>query len=135
MRFLKLWIGFLMAALLMGCSTTHEMFGRRGVAPGAEGEVITSKDSYGNTEMKLKIKHLAPPDRIVPGTTNYIVWVQGSGQTQYQNVGGLVVNQDLSAEYVTRVPFENFQIMVTPEVGLNVATPSGVPVFERQIRR
>ena len=136
MRMTKLmWIGVFSAMTVLGCSTTHEIFGARGVAPGAEGEVVTSKDDYGNTEMKLKLKHLAPPDRINTGANAYVVWIQGVGQPQFQNVGGLNVNRDLTAEYSTRVPYENFRLIVTPEPSATVSSPSGVPVFDQYIKR
>jgi hypothetical protein len=46
-----------------------------------------------NTMMKLEVDHLAEPEKMAPGTSAYVVWIQ-SNPGQAQNVGALTVDND-----------------------------------------
>jgi hypothetical protein len=46
------------------------------IVPAAKGFVEVGKDRNGNTEVKLKVEHLANPTSLSPSQANYIVWLQ-----------------------------------------------------------
>ena len=46
------------------------------IVPAAKGAVEIGKDRNGNTEIKLKVEHLANPTSLSPSQTDYIVWLQ-----------------------------------------------------------
>ena len=75
--------------------------------PAAQGEVDLGKDNNGNTEVKLKAKHLAKPDSLTP-PASACMWsgFRKRGGTA-TNAGALEVNKKLEAEFKTRDPCEN----------------------------
>lgn len=44
-------------------------------APAASGEVTISHGPNGNTKLAIRVRHLAPPWRVAPGTGTYVAWV------------------------------------------------------------
>lgn len=124
----------LTAALAVGCATKEKMQGSA-LTPGAQGTVKASKASGGNTDLTVKVKHLAPPERVASGATDYIVWVQPEGSTSFQNVGALKVGKDEEGKYKTTIPFENFRLIVTPEPSRMMSQPTGPAVFDQTVKR
>lgn len=103
------------------------------VAPAAQGNLNTSTDKNGNTELDLKVKHLAQPSQLSPGAKAYVVWVQPEGQNTYQNIGALTVNDNLEGTYQTKVPYKNFTLLITPESSMKAQSPSGTTVMEKNV--
>lgn len=103
------------------------------VAPAAQGNLNTSIDPNGNTELNITVKHLAYPDRLSPGARAYVVWVQPEGQDSYQNIGTLKVNENLEGNYQTKVPYKNFNLLITPESSMRAQAPSGTAVMEKNV--
>jgi hypothetical protein len=101
-------------------------------APAATGkvEVATAKD--GNHDVKVEVKHMAPPDRIFEGSTTYIVWLKAENGT-FQNVGTLNVDKDLNGKLETRTPFKTFDVLVTAEKTVDVMTPSEHHVMNAKV--
>lgn len=125
----------IVATLFMaGCATNEKIVGTQ-AAPGAEGKITAGKVAGDNTELKVEVEHLAKPDRVLAGATNYIVWVQPEGTSTVQNVGVLNVDDDLEGEYQTTVPYKDFRVMVTPEIQGNASYPTGPIVFDQFISR
>ena len=101
-------------------------------APAATGkvEVATAKD--GNHQVKVEVKHMAPPDRIFEGSTAYIVWLKAENGT-FQNVGTLNVDKDLNGKLETRTPFNTFDVLVTAEKTSDAMTPSEHHVMNAKV--
>lgn len=106
---------------------------RQGLVPAANGDIATASDDNGNTRMSIRVKHLAPAERLARGANNYVVWIRPNGGRGYQNVGALRVDSSLSADYKTTVPYKAFHVMITPEKGPGVQAPSGPAVLEKNI--
>ncbi|HVR18497.1 MAG TPA: hypothetical protein VMS65_02335, partial [Polyangiaceae bacterium] len=69
-----------------GCSKNEQMMVASGETPAAEGKVTTDEGDNGNTAARVEVKHLAPPSRVAPDATTYVVWIHPLGQS-IQNVG------------------------------------------------
>jgi hypothetical protein len=115
--------------------------------PASQGEVKTKLTSDNNTEVKVTVKHLAPPDRLAQGATTYVVWARpaempaaredksatyperqaASGRTEngVYNLGGLKISKNLDGERDTVTPFHSFELFITPEPSSSVTTPNG----------
>ena len=92
--------------------------------PAAEGKAKLSKTKNGNVEIKLTLKHLAPPERIVPGSNVFMVWVRGLGpDDQAQNLGALKVDKKLNAKMTAVTALSSFDLFITCEPSQTVTTP------------
>lgn len=135
MKLNKLLLGsFLSVALLAGCASKEDMVASN-VVPAARGQVKVDSDDNNNSEVTVKVEHLAPADRVYPGATNYVVWIQPAGADTFQNVGALRVNEDLEGTHKTTVPYKDFRVIVTPEMGNMAQAPTGPTIFDQRVVR
>ena len=104
------------------------------IVPAAKGSVEVVKDHNGNTEIKLKVEHLANPSSLTPSQSNYIVWLQDKGSAP-ENQVTFKVNGKLEGAFQTVTPHRNFEIFVTGENDGKVITPSGPEVLRTSISR
>lgn len=101
-------------------------------APAVQGEVRAKKDANGNTRLTIEVEHLAPPERVEPGTTCYVVWVSKDNAIP-QNVGALTLNSDLTGRLETTTPLHGFVVTATPENSPTAPAPRGVVVFTAEV--
>jgi hypothetical protein len=104
------------------------------IVPAAKGSVEIGKDRNGNTEVKLKVEHLANSTSLSPSQANYIVWLQDKGSGP-ENQGELKVNGNLEGTFQTVTPRKNFDLFVTGENDGTVKSPSGPEVLRTSISR
>jgi hypothetical protein len=104
------------------------------IVPAAKGSVEIGKDRNGNTEVKLKVEHLANPTSLTPSQANYIVWLQDKGSGP-ENQGELKVNGKLEGTFRTVTPRKNFDLFVTGENDGTVKSPSGPEVLRTSVWR
>lgn len=94
--------------------------------PAAQGELKLKDTRNGNVELKVTVKHLAPPGRVVAGTSVFVVWARGlSAGTDAQNLGVLKVNSNLTGKFVAVTPMQSFDFFMTCEQSPTVLFPSG----------
>ena len=103
------------------------------IAPAATGIVHHSTDRNGNTEVELKVEHLAKPQSLTPAKGNYVVWVQPAGGPA-RNVGELQVNDDLAGSLKFTTPHRSFQLSVTAEDSEMAAQASDVEVLRGTVQ-
>lgn len=104
------------------------------IVPAAKGSVEVGKDGNGNTELKLKVEHLANPTSLSPSQANYIVWLQEKGSGP-ENQGELKVNGKLEGSFRTVTPRKNFELFVTGENDGTVKSPAGPEVLRTTVSR
>lgn len=103
--------------------------------PAAMGVVHANGDRNGNLALVLEAKHLAPPDRLTPAHSVYVVWVQPAGKPA-EVIGQLRVNtHDEAASLKTSVPYHNFDIFVTAEDNPKPDSPSGTEVLRASVQK
>ena len=69
--------------------------------PAAEGKVTATAGDNMNTNLEVNVDHLAPPERVRQGATTYVVWARARGANDYQNVGALLVDNNLHGHLKT----------------------------------
>ena len=103
--------------------------------PAAMGVVHVNTDRNGNLALELEAKHLAPPDRLTPAHSAYVVWIQSSGKPP-EVLGELRVNsKDEAASFKTSVPYHNFDVFVTAEDNPKPESPSGTEVLRTSVQK
>lgn len=116
-----------------GCASKPDATVHSDIAPAAQAEVKTEKIEGNNTKLSINVKHMADPARIDEGAAHYVIWVEPSGSDEPQNVGTLVVDNDLEGKYETTIPYENFTLLITAEQDRLAPYPSGPVIFERPL--
>ena len=103
--------------------------------PAAVGLIHANSDRNGNVAIELEAKHLAPPNRLTPPHSTYVVWVQPSGKSA-EALGELRVNtDDMAASFKTSLAYHNFDIFVTAEDSPKPDTPSGPEVLRASVQK
>lgn len=122
-----------LAGMQLGCSSTQPMTSGYGV-PASEGTVNATEGDNGNTNLEIRVKHLAHPSQMASDATVYVVWVQPRN-TSRQNVGALVLNDNLEGSLNTVTPHSEFTLSVTPEPSGQVEVPTHQAVFTAEVAR
>jgi len=105
-----------------------------GSAPAAQGTVESARGDNGNTQLKVGVKHLAPPQNIAAGASTYVVWANPvAGNAEPQNLGALAIGDDRTGELRTVTPLHSFELSVTPEASAKVQRPSNEPILRARI--
>jgi uncharacterized protein YceK len=117
----------------LGCSsvTTRHMHGSD-IAPAAEATLKMDTVANNNTSLNLNVKHLAPPSRLSGDASTYVVWLSPTvGDLDlYQNMGSLIVDKNLEANFETVVPHRNFNLIITAEKSAMGNKPFGKKIME-----
>jgi hypothetical protein len=122
-----------LAGMQLGCARSQAMHSGSGV-PASEGTVTATVGDNGNTNVSVRVKHLAPPANVEPDATVYVVWIQAENASK-QSVGALVPDDDLEGRLDTVTPHQRFLVSVTPEPNGHVAYPTHAPVFTSNVER
>jgi hypothetical protein len=115
------------------CTKPQAMHSGQGV-PASQGTVRATSGDHGNTKLTVRVKHLAPPWKMAPEATLYVVWVHPPDAAS-QNVGALTVDDNLEGRLDTVTPHRRFGLSVTPEASGQAAVPSREPVFTTTVDR
>lgn len=105
-----------------------------GTAPAAEGKATTNTDRNGNTSVEVEVKHMATPQSLTPAKQDYLVWVQGRGQSP-ELLGALRVNSDLEGSLKATTPLKEFDILITAEDTMKPEAPSSMVILRGNIER
>ncbi len=105
-----------------------------GIAPGAEGTVTTDNDRNGNTNVEVKVKHMAGPQQLTPAMQTYIVWIQARGK-EPEAIGVLRVNGDLEGALKGTTPYKDFDVLITAEDNLKPNAPSSMVMLKGTVER
>jgi hypothetical protein len=120
MRYLFLSIPLVVAA----CAGATQM-GVSPRVPAASGELDAKTGDNGNLRLDLKVHNLAPPDKVSPGASTYVVWLGPAQGGSPQNLGALRVDSKLNGELHTVTSQASPTIFVTAEPNPTVSSPSG----------
>ena len=124
----------LLAFLTVGAFADEHAPLRSGtIDPSAVGTVDYKLDRNGNTEMEVKVDHLAPPGNLVPPKQAYVVWVAAPGQPP-QNKGVLKVNSDQQGSIKMISPEKRADVFVTAEDDPYVTQPTGPEVLRGSLQ-
>lgn len=95
-------------------------------APEADANIVADVHrDESMTNLQIRIQHLAPPDRIQAGGTNYVVWYRRNGAMPWTRSGILRYNpSSREGEMVGTVPETFFDAQITVENGPAPGAPS-----------
>lgn len=91
------------------------------------------KANTGNTEMDLKVEHLAKPSLLAQPASNYVVWVEQLGHEPI-NEGVLRVDDSLKGEVKATTTATRFMVLVTAEDDAKAQTPSDRVVLRANVQ-
>jgi hypothetical protein len=128
---LFLFFSFLLSTVAWG---REDRLVNTGVAPAAEGKVITDTDRNGNTGVEVRVKHVATPQSLVPAKQAYLVWVQPRGK-EPELLGVLRVNEDLQGSLKAATPYKEFEIFITAEDNPKPETPASTVILKGAVER
>lgn len=120
----------------VGCgpATWHLTAGPQTTA--AQGHVTAKAGPNNNTQLEIRVKHLASPQKVMPGATVYVVWVRGTSESdRAQNVGALRLDSELRGMLDTTTPLRSFDLLITAEASPTVSVPVSDSVLIGRISR
>jgi hypothetical protein len=110
--------------LLSGCGGGTVNFTGNQRVVGADGEARWEEIAGGAILVELKMEHLPPPGRIASGLTTYVVWFAPSGSTP-SRAGTLEYDEgDRTGRMSATNATKQFQVIVSAERNLQIASPS-----------
>jgi hypothetical protein len=124
-----------LAVSTAACGQTYMVKGMQG-APDADGK-ITAKVAVENrlTQISIKAEHLAPPERLLPGSTAYVVWARKDSNGEWLRIAKL--DYDAGSRKgtveVATVPLTGFELAISAEQQDMPKTPSTTIVFTQKI--
>lgn len=99
-----------------------------------EGTVQAKLGDNGNTQLEVRVKHLSSPLKVAADASVYVVWIQPRN-AEIQNVGALMVDDDLVGSLSTTTPHRAFKLSITPEPSARMAVPTHPAVFTSDVNR
>ena len=117
------------------CAQTYMVKGMQG-APDADGKITATV--YGAnrlTQISIKAEHLAPPERLLAGSTAYVVWARQDANGDWLRVAK--VDYDPSSRKgvveVATVPLTGFELAISAEKEDAPKSPSTTIIFSQKI--
>lgn len=136
MKTSSLLASILLFAALTGCGgPLRYEIPSNAKAPGADAVIVADvKTEQHQTSLEIEVKNLAPPDRVASGATDFVVWQRASSSVPWSRVGGLNYDAEArSGNFQGSVPETAFDLQVTAEKALNVASPSPDAVLAQRV--
>lgn len=104
------------------------------LTPGATGTVDVKADKTGgNTEMTIKVDHLARPTLLTPPANEYVVWIAPEDGAP-QNQGVLQVGDNEKGDLKMTTTSSKFRVLVTAESEAHPKTPSNRVVLQSNVQ-
>jgi hypothetical protein len=144
MRSLRKWsMGCVVVGALSGAGCSMLGIGKAGpesVAlevtpsqPAAQGTVNVGAEKDGNRTIEVRVQHLSPPERAMPGARTYVVWLVPKPGGVPQNMGVLTLEDDLGGVLKTTTSHREFDILVTAEDNPGATKPSAGNVMRASV--
>ncbi|NIR31724.1 MAG: hypothetical protein GWN84_20905 [Gammaproteobacteria bacterium] len=101
--------------------------------PGADAEMVVTPMESGNFKVAVDVEHLAPPHRIAPGLSHYVVWVDEPNE-EPRRLGHLPLDGEREAEMFGTTVASSFEVLVTAEHETDAFSPSDHVVLRQTVR-
>ena len=103
--------------------------------PASQGSVNATADANGNTELRVVVDHLPPPERLSPELRTFVVWIRPASSSRYLNAGQLATDDERSGELKTVTPHPDVEVLVTAEASGSPSYPSEFKILEGRAER
>jgi hypothetical protein len=103
-------------------------------APETDAKIVAKVDAGASiTHLTINAEHLAPPDRLNPGGTTFVVWAHKGNDTT--RIGALKYDVDGRKGELTEVsvPQTKFELLVSVEQQPDPPAPSAIVVIAQKI--
>lgn len=100
--------------------------------PAAMGTITVKNGKNQNTDVTIKVQHLAEPAALAHSADVYVVWFQPEGQNA-KNEGQIMVQANRSGELKTQTSYKHFEAFITAETNPRVEQPSGARVLSANV--
>ena len=135
MRKIMVLLVFCLSFSVLTYAATKYKLTNTSIAPAARGQAEVNLDKKnGNTKVKIKVEHLAPPENLSPPKSGYLVWYQEPGSNP-ESQGRLRINKNLEGSFENTTVYKNFDLWITAEGDAAVKTPEGPEVLRTTVRR
>jgi hypothetical protein len=106
-------------------------------APGADAHIVADlRESEEQTQLKVDIVNLPPPDRVDPAARLYMAWYRKDPTQAWSRIAVLTYDRDArEASVVSAVPELAFEMQITAEPGPDAASPAPTVLFTQLIAR
>lgn len=126
---------FVIALAACGGALKYDLRGSQ-LSPGSDGKLEAKIDTTRNvTQLDVRASNLTPPDRVLENGTCYIVWTRSSHSVPWMRLGALELADEGRTGTATLTVSETaFDLLVSAEATVDVASPSGKNVFEQRVQ-
>jgi hypothetical protein len=94
--------------------------------PASQGLIETADGGNGNVRVRVSVKHLAPPEKVVSGASTYVVWVKPLAEDgSPQNLGAIRPDAEMVGTFESTTPLTSFDVFITAEPSPTAQTPTG----------
>lgn len=129
-------IAFASLVVLAACGGTKSELKPAAHAEAAKASIKADEGDNGNTNVKVEVEHLAPPDKVAQDASVYVVWARPLvGDPQPQNLGALKIDDDRKGKLETVTALKSFDVLVTPESSSQITRPAHDPVLTGKVER
>jgi hypothetical protein len=128
-------LGLAALAGTLGCGAGPQTMTTSAIVPAAQATVQPRAADNGATGFTVRVKHLAPPSKLAPDATVYVVWVQPTNGQLFERVGAMTVDKDLAGTLDATTQHAHFTVIVTPEANELVQQPTHEAVFTSDVNR
>lgn len=106
-------------------------------APGADAHITAEvREEQHATQLEIEVENLAPPDRVSSTAQHYVAWQRKSSSQVWSRISALAYDADKRKGTLTAsVPETSFDLSITAEQELNVASPSSDIIFSQKINK
>lgn len=124
-------VGVGLVAVACGGSQTSSAYGTA-ITPGATAEIAVGK-TEGSQTVDVRVQHLAPPERLRAGHSQYAVWIVPAGLEPVL-AGTLAYDHESQAGRLrATTPHQVFEVVVTAEGDAIGRWPSDAVVLRRSM--
>lgn len=133
----KIWLrlggvfGMALLVAMLAWGKTYTMQ-TTSLEPGAVAKLDVKADTD-NTDLVMKVEHLAKPTLLSRPASNYVVWVQQADRAP-ANVGVLRIDDNLKGEVKATTTATRFTVLVTAEDDAKAQTPSDRVVLRADVQ-
>ena len=121
------------SALGCGASGIVELSGTER-AEAVVGQLQVEEIEGGQQLVTVALAHLAPPRRLGPNLSTYVVWLQGESRAA-ENVGALSYDEERrEGRLMTPTPHRSFALWVTAEADARVTRPGDAIIVSQGLR-
>ncbi|MEJ7829333.1 MAG: hypothetical protein WKF91_14080 [Segetibacter sp.] len=106
------------------------------MVPAAQGKVKVKKDNNNNYKIDVSLVNLAPPERLQPPYSTYVVWIE-TAQNGTQNIGQLnsssgLLSKTLKANLDAVSPYKPIRLFITAENNGAIQYPGATVVLSTE---